>query len=84
MLKIFLSDPNFSIEENKGVLVLKKDHHEGHFTNGKLQTDLCGASFCDISVFVFHGMITMRICFKKDVFIELIDMINSFYKKIIT
>ena len=74
MLKIFLSHPNFFIEENKGVLVLKKDQHEGHFTNGKLQTDLCGASFCDISVFVFHGMIIMRICFKKDVFVELIDI----------
>ena len=54
-----LSDPNFFIEENKGVLVLKKDHHEGHFTNCQLQMGLCGASFCDIAVFVFNGMIIM-------------------------
>ena len=30
-----LSGPNFFIEENKGVLVVKKAHHEGHFTNYK-------------------------------------------------
>ena len=57
-----LSDSNFFIKENKGVLVLKRDHHEGHFTNCQLQMDLCGAGFCDIAVFVFNGMINgMRI-----------------------
>ena len=40
-----LSDPNFFIEENKGVLVLKRDYHEGHFTNCQLQMGLCGAVF---------------------------------------
>ena len=58
-----LSDPNFFIEENKGVLVLKRDHHEGHFTNCQLQIGLCGAGFCDIAAFVFNGMIVMRIYF---------------------
>ena len=58
-----LSDPNFFIEESKGVLVLKRDHHEGHFTNCQLQMGLCGESFCDIVVFVFNGMIIMRIYF---------------------
>ena len=48
-----LSDPNFVIKENKGVLVLKRDHHEGQFTNWKLQMGLCGASFCAIAVFLF-------------------------------
>ena len=28
-----LSDPIFFIEEIKAVPVLKRDHHEGHFTN---------------------------------------------------
>ena len=55
-----LSASNFFIEENKGVLVLKRDHHEGHFTNCRLQMGLCGASFCEIAVFVFNGMIIMR------------------------
>ena len=58
-----LSDPNFFIEENKGVVVLKWDHHEGHFTNCQLQISLSGAGFCDIAVFVFNGMIVMRIYF---------------------
>ena len=58
-----LSDPNFFIEENKGGLVLKMDYHEGHFKNCQIQTGLCGASFCDIAVFVFNGMILMRIYF---------------------
>ena len=58
-----LSDPNFFIDENKGVLVLKRDHHEGHFTNCQLQMGLCGASFCDVAVFVFSGMFIMRIYF---------------------
>ena len=58
-----LSDPNFFIEENKRVLVLKKDHHEGYFTNCQLQMGLCGAIFCDIAVFVFNGIIIMRIYF---------------------
>ena len=76
-----LSDPNFFIEENKGVLVLKRDHHEEHFTNCQLQMDPCGASFCDIAVFVFNGIILMRIYFKNYVFVELIHKINSFYKE---
>ena len=76
-----LSDPNFFIEENKGVLVLKRNYHEEHFTNCQLQMGLCGASFCDIAVFVFKGMIIMRICFQKDLFVELIHKINNFYKK---
>ena len=58
-----LSDPNFLIGENKGVLVLKRDHHEGHFTNSQLQMGLDGASFCDTAVFGFNGMIIMRIYF---------------------
>ena len=76
-----LSDSNFFIEENKGVLVSKRNHHEGHFTNCQLQMGLCGASFSDIVVFVFNGMIIMRIYFKKDAFLEVIHKINSFYKK---
>ena len=56
------SEPNFFIEENKGVLVLKRDHHEEHFTNCQLQMGLCGASFCDIAV-VFNAIILMRIYF---------------------
>ena len=60
-----LSDPSFFIEEDKGVLVLKRDHHEGHFTNCQLQMSLCGARFYDIVVFVFNEMNTMRIYFKK-------------------
>ena len=74
-----LSDPNFFIEENKEVLVLKMDHHEGPFKNSQLQLGLCGASFCDIAVFVFNGMILMRIYFKRDVFVELVHKINRFY-----
>ena len=73
-----LFDPNFFIEENKRVLVLKRDHHEGQFTNVQLQMGLYGASFCDIAVFVFNGMIIMRIYFKKNVFVELIHKLNSF------
>ena len=76
-----LSDSNAFIEENKGVLLLKRDHHEGHFTSCQPQMGLCGASFCDIAVFVFNCMIIMQIYFKKDVFVELIHKINSFYKK---
>ena len=76
-----LSDPNFFIEENKGVIVLKRNHHEEHFTNYQLQIGLCGASFCDIAVFVFNGMIIMQICFKKDVFVELIIRSTAFIKK---
>ena len=52
-------EPNLFIEENEGLLVLKKDHHERHFTNSQLKMGLCGASFCDIAVFVFDGMIIM-------------------------
>ena len=58
-----LSDPNFFIEENKGVPVLKRDHHEGRLTNCQLQMALCGASFCDIALFVFNGVIIMQIYF---------------------
>ena len=63
------------------MLVLKRDHHEGHFTNCQLQMGLCGAIFCGIAVFVFNGMIIMRIYFQRNVFIELIHKINSFYEK---
>ena len=51
-----LSDPSFFIEEDKGVLVLKGDHHEGYFTNCQLQMSPCGARFYDIAVFVFNDM----------------------------
>ena len=65
------------------MLVLKKDHHEGHFTNCQLQIGLCGGNFCDIAIFVFNSMIIMQKYFEKDVFVELIHKINSFYKKIL-
>ena len=77
-----LSDPNFFVEENKEVLVLKKDHRKGYFTNCQLQISLCGGSFCDIAAFVFKGMIKMRKYIKEDVFVELIDKTKSFYRKI--
>ena len=32
-------------------------------------------------LFFFKGMIIMRICFQKDLFVELIHKINNFYKK---
>ena len=35
------SDPNLFIEENKRVLVLKKDLHEGHFANCQVQRYFC-------------------------------------------
>ena len=54
-----LQNSDLFIEENEGLLVLKKDHHERHFTNSQLKMGLCGASFCDIAVFVFDGMIIM-------------------------
>ena len=76
-----LPDPNFFIEENKGALVSKKDHHEGHLRNCQLQMGLCGACFSGIIVFVLNRMIIMRIYFLKSVFVELIHKKSSFYKK---
>ena len=56
--------------ENNLAGIEKKERQEGHFTNCQLQMGvnyeyLCGVNFCDIAVFVFNGMIIMRIHFLK-------------------
>ena len=76
-----LSDTNFFIEENEGVLVLKKGSSWRTFHKFSITNRSLWSKFCDTAVFVFNGMIIMRIYFKKDVFLELILKINSFYKK---
>ena len=46
ILYIYFEDiSNSDVKENKGVLLLKKDHDEEYFINFQLQMGLCGASF---------------------------------------
>ena len=45
------------------VLMFKENHYEEHLTN--CQIGLYGASFCDIVIFIFNGMIIMQTCFQK-------------------
>ena len=66
-----LSDPNFFTEnKNKGVLVLKKYHHEGHFTNCQLQMSQLQISQ-KLSQFWWH----FCFCFQR------YDYANMFLKK---
>ena len=41
---------------------------------------LAGASFCDFVVYTFKGLIIVRTYFDNEYFLELVDVLNSFYK----
>ena len=41
--------------------MLKEDHRAGYFTDCHVQSGVCEAKFCNITVFVLNGIIIVQI-----------------------
>ena len=76
-----MEDESFYIELTDGKPDLKKDHHLGYYTQIQLVMGFCGLQWDDFVVFLFKGMIIVRVPFDKDYFDKVACKANTFNVK---
>ena len=74
------NDTKFYITLVDGKPSLRKNHARGYYSQVQMAMGLAGASFCDFVVYTFRGLIIVRTYFDNEYFLELVDVLNSFYK----
>ena len=75
-----VNDTKFYITLVDGKPSLRKNHARGYYSQVQMAMGLAGASFCDFVVYTFKGLIIVRTYFDNEYFLELVDVLNSFYK----
>ena len=76
-----VQDPNFYVNLENGLPVLKKSHSTGHYSQIQLAVELSGFDTCDFVVYSFRGLIIVKTEFDVCYFDSLIQKLNSFHKK---
>ena len=76
-----VNDDKFYVSLVDGKPELKKDHPNGYYSQIQMAMGLSGAPFCDFIVYTFKGLIIARTLFDNEYFINLIQKLNTFYRK---
>ena len=59
---------------------LKKEHHFGYCTQILVAVGLAGLKWCHFVVYVYSGIIIVKVDFDRDYFKSVIDKMNDYYK----
>ena len=59
---------------------LKKEHHFGYYIQIQVAMGLTGLKWCHFVVYVYSGMIIVKVDFDRDYFQSIIDKMNHYYK----
>ena len=59
---------------------LKKQHHFGYYTQIQVVMGLAGLKWCHSVVYVYSGMIIVKVDFDRDYFKSVTDKMNDYYK----
>ena len=76
-----INDDKFYVSLVDGKPELKNDHPNGCYSQIQMAMGLSGAPFCDFIVYTFKGLIIARTLFDNEYFINLIQKLNTFYRK---
>ena len=61
-------------------LYLKKEHHFGSYTQIQVAMGLAGLKWCLFVVYIYSGMIIVKVDFDREYFQSVIDKMNHYYK----
>ena len=59
---------------------MKKEHHFGYYTQIQVAMGLTRLKWCHFVVYVYSGMIIVKVDFDRDYFKSVIDTMNDYYK----
>ena len=59
---------------------LKKEHHFGSYTQIQVAMRLAGLKWCHFVVYIYSGMILVKVDFYREYFQSVIDKMNHYYK----
>ena len=77
-IESIITDKTFYIALNKDKKpYLKKEHHFGYYTQIQVAMGLAGLKWCHFVVYVYSGMIIVKVDFGRDYFNELLSRANS-------
>ena len=80
-IESIITDKTFYIALSKDKKpYLKKEHHFGYYTQIQVAMGLAGLKWCQFVVYVYSGMIIVKVDFDRDYFQSVIDKINHYYK----
>ena len=80
-IESIITDKTFYIALSKDKKTyLKKEHHFGYYTQIQAALGLAGLKWCHFVVYVYSGMIIVKVDFDRDYFQSVIDKMNHYYK----
>ena len=80
-IESIVNDKTFYIALNKDKKpYLKKEHHFGYYTQIQVAMELAGLKWCHFVVYVYSGMIIVKVDFDRGYFKSVIDKMNDYYK----
>ena len=59
---------------------LKKEHHFGSYMQIQVAMRLAGLKWCHFVVYIYSGMILVKVDFDREYFQSVIDKMNHYYK----
>ena len=74
-----MADEKFYVELVNGKPVLKSSHPLGYCDQIQFQLGLTQLKWCDFVVYMFRGLIVIRIPFDEDHFVKILTKVNDFY-----
>lgn len=75
-----ISDPDFYIGVTNGEYYLKKTHSSGYYSQVQMAMGISALKWCHFIVYVYSGMIIVKVAFDKTHFESVIEKLNIFYK----
>ena len=81
LLKVLLLTKRFIFPLKKDKKpYLKNEYHSGYYTQIQVRMGLAGLKWCHFVVYVYSGMIIVKVDFDRDYFKSVIDKMNDYYK----
>ena len=79
-IESIITDKTFYIALSKDKKpYLKKEHHFDYYTQIQVPMRLAGLKWCHFAVYVYSGMIVVKVYFDRDYFQSVIDKMNHYY-----
>ena len=75
-----IKDPTFYIGIEDEQVFLKKEHSSGYYTQIQLAMGLAGVRWCHFIVYVYRGMIVVKVEFDEQRFMKVVKSVETFYR----
>ena len=75
-----LSIESIITDKTSYIALNKNKHHFGYYTQIQVVMGLAGLKWCHSVVYVYSGMITVKVDFDRDYFKSVTDKMNDYYK----